>query len=52
MCIRDSPSSAPGQKPTAMVTKTPTAMLKPVTKLTPIESSSMDLDADSSEDAE
>ena len=44
------PSSAPGQKPGAIVEKEPTASLKPITKLTPVESPNTDLKLESDED--
>ena len=44
------PSSAPGQRPGSKVEKEATASLKPIKKLTPVESSSNDLNIESDED--
>ena len=44
------PSSAPGQKPGSQVEKEATASLRPIKKLTPVESPSSDLNVESDED--
>jgi hypothetical protein len=44
------PSSAPGQRPGSQVEKEATASLRPIKKLTPVESPSTDLNTESGED--
>ena len=44
------PSSAPGQKPGEEKEKEATASLKPISKLTPVESPNTDLNIESDED--